>query len=147
MIEVEDSIVIARPIGEVFAFVADQTNAPRWQNGLVEVRRITERPPGVGTKHVVARKFLGRRLELTNEYVHYEPNKKITFVGASGPGRFVVSYLTDATTDGTRVTCQMQMEQKGLFTLGDPLVAANLRRDFAANLQNLRTLLETSADQ
>lgn len=64
MIDVEDSIVINRPIGEVFAFVADQTNAPRWQNGLEQVRRTTDGPPGVGTKHVVVRKFLGRRLEL-----------------------------------------------------------------------------------
>lgn len=81
MIEVEDSIVIARPIGEVFTFVADQTNAPRWQDGLLEVRRITDGPPGVGTRHVAVRRFMGRKLELTNEYVHYEPNTKITFTG------------------------------------------------------------------
>ncbi|AII11175.1 SRPBCC family protein [Rhodococcus opacus] len=146
MIDVEDSIVITRPIGEVFDFVADQTNAPRWQDGLLAVRRITDGPPAVGTKHVVVRTFLGRRLELTNEYVHYEPNKKITFTGASGPSSFDVSYLTDTTADGTRVTCQMRMEQKGLFKLGDPLVAANLKRAFAANLHNLKDLLETGAD-
>ncbi len=46
MIDVEDSIVIDCPIGEVFDFVADQTNAPRWQNGLEQVRRITDGPPG-----------------------------------------------------------------------------------------------------
>jgi uncharacterized protein YndB with AHSA1/START domain len=146
MIEVEDSIVIARPIGEVFTFVADQTNAPRWQEGLSEVRRVTEGPPGVGTKHVVVRKFMGRKLELTNEYVHYEPNTKVTFTGASGPSRFEAEYLINMTAEGTRLTCRMQMEQKGLFKLGDPLVAASLRREFAANLQNLKALLETTAD-
>jgi uncharacterized protein YndB with AHSA1/START domain len=146
MIEVEDSIVIARPIDEVFTFVADQTNAPRWQEGLSEVRRVTEGPPGVGTKHVVVRKFMGRKLELTNEYVHYEPNTKITFTGASGPSRFEAEYRVEATAEGTRLTCHMQMEQKGLFKLGDPLVAASLRREFAANLHKLRVLLETTAD-
>ena len=29
MIDIETEIHIARPAGEVFAFVADQTNAPR----------------------------------------------------------------------------------------------------------------------
>ena len=31
--------VIDRTIEEVFAFVADQMKAPRWQKGLLEVRR------------------------------------------------------------------------------------------------------------
>ncbi|QHE69663.1 hypothetical protein GFS60_03233 [Rhodococcus sp. WAY2] len=100
----------------------------------------------MGTKHVVVRKFMGRKLELTNEYVHYEPNTKITFTGASGPSRFEAEYRVQATAEGTRLTCHMQMEQKGLFKLGDPLVAASLRREFAANLHKLRVLLETTAD-
>jgi hypothetical protein len=44
-----------RPASEVFAFVSDQTNAPLWQEGLQEVRRITEGPIRVGTEHVFAR--------------------------------------------------------------------------------------------
>ena len=69
MIEVEQSITINRPVKEVFAFVADQRNAPRWQSGLLEVRRTTEGTLGVGTKHRFVRKFVGRRLEASNEYV------------------------------------------------------------------------------
>lgn len=42
IIEVEESITINRAIEEVFAFVADQTNAPRWQSGLLEARRTTK---------------------------------------------------------------------------------------------------------
>jgi uncharacterized protein YndB with AHSA1/START domain len=143
MINLEESIIIHCPIAEVFAFVADQTNAPQWQEGLLEVRRTTGEALGVGTKHTVARKFLGRRLELTNEYTKYEPNKQISFKGDSGPMRFETSYLTEPTTDGTKVTCQMQMEQGGLFALAEPLMAARLKRDFAANFRDLKRLLET----
>ena len=146
ILDVEDCIVIARPLGEVFDLVADQINAPRWQNGLEQVRRVTDGPPGVGTKHVVVRKFLGRRLELINEYAHFEPNAEITFTGASGPSRFEVSYLTEETAKGIRLSCHIRMEQKGLFALGDRVVAASLRRDFAANLRNLKALLETRAE-
>lgn len=40
----------------------------------------------------------------------------------------------------------MRVEQKGLLALGDPLVAAGLRREFAVNLRNLKALIETRAE-
>ena len=46
MLTVEGSIVIGRPAEDVFAYVSDQTNAPRWQRGLLEVRRTTDGPIG-----------------------------------------------------------------------------------------------------
>lgn len=142
MIEVERSIVIRRPVEDVFAFVADQRNAPQWQSGLVEVRRLTDGPPGVGTKHAVVRVFMGRRMELANEYVAFEPNKRITFNGDSGQLSFEASYRTESAGDGTNVTCEMQMHPRGLLRLAQPLIAAGLRRDFEANLRNLKDLLE-----
>lgn len=145
MINVEDSILINCPVEEVFAFVADQTNGPQWQDGLLEVRRITSGPVGVGTKHTAARKFLGRKMELTNEYIKYEPNKQVTFKGESGSMHFETSYLTESTVDGTRLTCQMQMEQGGLFGLAEPMIAKSLKRDFAANFRPLKALLESQA--
>jgi uncharacterized protein YndB with AHSA1/START domain len=48
MINIEDSVIIKRPVEEVFSFVADQTNAPQWQEGLLEVRRTTGETLGVG---------------------------------------------------------------------------------------------------
>jgi uncharacterized protein YndB with AHSA1/START domain len=146
MINVEDSIIIRRPVEEVFAFVADQRNAPQWQDGLVEVRRITDGPIGAGTKHTAVRKFLGRRMELTNEYIKYEPNREITFTG-NGASRFEVSYLTEVTAEGTRVTCRMQMEQGGLFGLAEPLIARSLKKDFESNFYLLKTLLESQAEK
>ncbi|HEY5855374.1 MAG TPA: SRPBCC family protein [Aldersonia sp.] len=113
MIDVDDSITIACPVEVVFDFVADQRNAPSWQDGLTMVRRITDGPVGVGTKHEASRKFLGRTMVLTNEYVEYEPNKTVAFTGESGPSRFKTSYKVEPTTDGTTLTCRMQMETEG----------------------------------
>lgn len=143
MIKVEESIVIQRPIEEVFTFLADQANAPRWQSGLLEVRRVTEEPIGLGTKHTAVRKFMGRRLEATNEYVVYEPNKEVTFTGTAGTSDFQHSYLTEATAEGTRLTSRMVMHSKGLFGLAEPLVASSLKREFVANLGELKVLLES----
>jgi uncharacterized protein YndB with AHSA1/START domain len=143
MIRVEESIVIHRPIEEVFAFVADQANAPRWQSGLLEVRRTTGEPLGVGTKHTAVRRFMGRRLEATNEYIVYEPNKEITFKGTAGSSDFQHSYLTETVAGETKLTSRMVMQSKGLFGLAEPLIASNLKREFVANLGELRDLLES----
>lgn len=143
MIRVEESIVIRRPIEEVFAFVADQTKAPQWQSGLLEVLRTTNGPLGTGTKHTAVRRFMGRRVEATNEYVVYEPYREITFKGTAGPSDFQHSYLTESAPEGTKLTSRMEMQSKGLFGLAEPLITSNLRREFVANLGDLRDLLES----
>jgi len=55
MIDIETAVEIDRPVEEVFAFVADQTNAPQWQADLHGVRRLTDGPIGVGTEHEFVR--------------------------------------------------------------------------------------------
>jgi len=143
MFQVEESIVIDRPVAEVFAFVADQTNAHTWQQGIVGVRRLTPDPIGVGTRHEVVRKFLGRELPLTNEYVRYDPNELVTFTATSGPTAFDVSYLTESAPGGTRLTCQMRMDQRGVFRLTDTIVRRAMKRDFTAAFRTLKGMLES----
>jgi uncharacterized protein YndB with AHSA1/START domain len=145
MINAERSIDIDRPIGEVFAFVGDQRNTPRWQAGLVAVRRTSDGPPAVGTTHALVRNFMGRRMEATNEYVAYEPDRIITFRTTSGPVPLEASYLFEPTTGGTRLTSRIKMQAAGLFGLLEPVIAAGLRREMKAALPALKALLEGRA--
>jgi Polyketide cyclase / dehydrase and lipid transport. len=145
MIKVENSGIINRPIEEVFAFVGDLTNAPQWQSGLVEVRRTTDGPLRVGTTHTFVRNFMGRKMEANNEYIAYEPNKRITFKSTSGPVRFEFSYLFESTAEGTKLTGKMQMQATGLLRLAEPLIAASLRRETKAAAGVLKDLLENPA--
>ena len=145
MIKVEKTGVVDRPIEEVFAFIGDQQNAPRWQAGLVEVKRVTEGPPGIGTKHTLVRTFMGRRMEASNEYVAFEPNKLITFKSTSGPVAFEASYLFQAVAGGTQVTSRIEMDAKGLMSLAEPLIARGLRREMDEAFVTLKGLFETSA--
>ena len=142
MIKAERSIVIDRPIEEVFAYVTDQTNTPRWQAGLVEVRRLTDGPLRIGTKHAFVRNFMGRKMEATNEYVAYEPGRLVTFRTTAGPVPVEASYLFEPTTGGTRLTSRVQMQAAGLFGLLEPVIAAGLRREMKAALPTLKALLE-----
>ena len=44
MINAQASVAIPRPVEEVLAFVADQTNAAQWQSGLPAALRTTGGP-------------------------------------------------------------------------------------------------------
>ena len=144
MIKVERGIGINCPVEEVFAFVADQANAPLWQSGILEVRRNGGGPIGVGTGYTFVRKLMGRRLEATNEYIEYEPNKKIVFRSTSGPMDFRAGYLTEPVADGTQLTSWIEMQPRGFAGLAEPLIASGLRRDVEANLVELKDLLESA---
>jgi hypothetical protein len=47
--EFSGSTVVDRPIGEVFAFLAAGTNDPRFSPRVLEIRKTTDGPVGVGT--------------------------------------------------------------------------------------------------
>jgi uncharacterized protein YndB with AHSA1/START domain len=142
MIKVEKSIVIDRSAEDVFSYVGDQTNAPRWQRGLVEVRRTTADPIGVGTKHTAVRTFMGRTLELSNEYTRYEPARLVEFrFWGSMPGQ--ASYTVESTGTGrARLTSRIEMQASSVSRLAEPLIAATLRRDVETGLGTLKALLE-----
>jgi len=142
VINLEKSTVIHRPSHEVFAFVADQTNAASWQSGIVEVRRLTDGPPGVGSRHAFTRTLMGRRMTGENEYVEFEPGKRVAFRTTSGP-RLVASYAVTAIPEGSRLTATMQVDFSGIMSVAEPLVARALSRDVVANLAHLTSILES----
>ena len=60
MNEFEVVTVIERSVEEVFAVVQDVTKTPLWEPGLLEVRRASEGPLGVGATIIYMGTFLGR---------------------------------------------------------------------------------------
>ncbi len=147
MVKEHGSVIIRRPIEEVFAYVTDLTHSAAWQAQLLEARKLTDGPVGVGTRYVFVRQFMGRKMEAANEFVAYEPNRKVQFRFASGPMQGQGTYLFEATPDGTKVTSIVEMQPGGLSRLATPLIAASLRREIAAGLPVLKELLERQASR
>lgn len=142
---VERQIDIDQAHEEVFAYVSDQLNAPTWQRGLEEVKRLTEGPIGIGTRHAFVRRFAGRKMEGDNEYVEYTPNRSVAFkfkaTSGSVPGGG--SYQVDALGPGrTRLTASVELHPTGLARLAQPLMSLSLKREVEAGLVTLKGLLE-----
>ena len=71
MAKFESSIVINRPVEEVFALLSNQENNPKWQAESLEVKKTSDGPIGVGTTFHSVGQFLGRRVEGEYEVTEY----------------------------------------------------------------------------
>ena len=78
------SIEIARPPHEVFAFVTDPSKLAAWQDAE-EVTQLSPGPLGVGSRLREVHKVLGRRRVEITEFVVYEPGRRFEIRMIEGP--------------------------------------------------------------
>ncbi|NJC95685.1 MAG: hypothetical protein C3F07_10730 [Anaerolineales bacterium] len=141
MITHQSKVWINRPVNEVFAFVSNKENDLQWQSGLVEVHQ----PPGpmsVGTQIDEVYSFLGRKVVGKLEVTEYDPGKRITTKSIGGPFHIQYSYVLEAGNGGTQFTMNMEMKPEGFFTLAEPIVGANLKKNVDTDLASLKNVLE-----
>jgi len=146
MIKIETSIVINCSIEEVFAFVTDVEKMPQWSAELLEVKKTSEGPVGVGTTFSAVAKFLGRRMENDHEVSEYEPNSKFAFMPTSGPVQMEAKYTFESVAGGTKVSVVAEAETGGFFKLAEPILARMGKRQYETNFANLKDLLEIQAE-
>lgn len=146
MVKVEGTVVINRPIEEVFAFLANPDNASQWQGSVLESKQTSEGPVGVGTTGQAASQFLGRRIESTWEVTEYELNRKATLKTTSGPVPYEQSATLESVDEGTKVTLVAEYEVGGFFKLAEPIVARMAQRQAEGDFANLKDLVEAQAE-
>jgi uncharacterized membrane protein len=143
-VRLEHSLVIDRPVDEVFAFVADPDNLPRWQSGLLEVTRLSG-DGGVGSRHREVRSTLGRRIEQVLEVTALTPNERLDLEVVEGPMHLSVGHAFEAAGDGTRITVVGEGEPGPLFALAGPLVARAVKKQSQSDFARLRKVLEAES--
>jgi carbon monoxide dehydrogenase subunit G len=137
----EHTVEIERPPDEVFAFVTDPANYPRWQPSLVEVTPHARGPLRVGSEATEVRRFLGREMETTWTCVEHEPVRRSAIESADGPVPFRGTFQLEPHGRGTRFT--WTVETWGAASrLGGPLVGRATKRELEANASRLKELLE-----
>lgn len=142
MFTVETWTWIDRSPGDVFAFVADQTNAPTWQHGLHHVRRVTPGPLGVGSEHVFARRFAGRLLESRNRFLRYEPPRLVEFEIPEGWLSGQASYEVEPRDGASLLIGRMHFGANGPARVLEPLLRRILTHDARRDDARLKAVLE-----
>jgi ligand-binding SRPBCC domain-containing protein len=143
MIRFEVSTEIKRPLGEVFAYADDPTNLAEW-NSIVEESKASETPVRKGTKITTRARFLGRRVDSIAEVTEHVPNQK--FVQMSDkPFPLTITNQFEAAGEGTRVTAILEGEPGGFFRIGEPVLVRIAKKQFQAQLDTMKELLEARA--
>jgi uncharacterized protein YndB with AHSA1/START domain len=145
--EFSASTVIDRPIADVFAFLADGTNDPKFSPRVQEIRKTTDGPVGAGTVFESKVKDAGmttsRKFELTDVQAPTrirwtERSKNLVTVPDGG-------YDLESVSDTqTKVTIQNTFEGHGF---GKLIVGFALRaaiKDAPAFAQRIKSAVEAS---
>jgi uncharacterized protein YndB with AHSA1/START domain len=141
---VEESVEINRPVDEVFEYVANPENLPEWSGIVLEVHKEDpQRELREGERFTTVAKFLGRRFETPMEVTAHEPPRRHSDRSTGGPFEQEYTFLLEeAAGGGTRLTQVGEGEPGGFFRLVGPLLEMAGRRQFRADLGNLKDLLE-----
>jgi carbon monoxide dehydrogenase subunit G len=134
----EHELEIERSPEDVYAFLADPENLPRWQSGVLEVRRESD------TRFTEVRTFIGRRIESTVDVTVADPGREFSLRSAAGPVRFTVQHLLEpAGEGGTRLRVAGESEGAGgLFKLGGRLLRMAVERRTEEDFSRLKDVLE-----
>lgn len=134
---------IDRPADEVFAFVADAANNPRWQQGMRSCAWTSPLPIGVGSTYRQQATFLGRPVVTEFEVIEHEPGRSVTIQSTSGP--FPIS-VTRSVTPINASTCRVEALISGepgrFFRLAGPVVQRLAQRSVTADYRRLKALLD-----
>lgn len=142
MIDLDFSVLIDRPIKDVFAFVANPNNMAKWNSAVVSLEQITPGAVGVGTKFKSAGEIMGRRIEGEMQITAYEPDSQCGFQVNAGPMQvnLVMNFKTVGT--GTKVSLNAQGNPGGIFKLAEGVMAGQVKSMMEGNLTRLKSALE-----
>ena len=136
-----NTVKIRRPVHDVFAYLADFGNIPKWNYAISDSRQ-SPGPTGVGTT-IRQTRTVPSYSEESLEVTEFVPDQRIALRGTLGPFDGVMRYELEPTDDGTRLTTAADLEAGGLLALAGPLAAGRVREAVAQNLHVLKGLLES----
>jgi uncharacterized membrane protein len=142
MAHAEQTIVINRPVKEVFDFVLDGTRNTLWRPSVVDVQAVAGKPSGAGAVFKQGLKGPGGgRIDGDYQIIEVTPDAFIKFNVIAGPARPTGTYQFEAVGGGTKVTFVLDYQAKGLAKLMEPMINRAMREE-VGNLSNLKAYME-----
>lgn len=144
-VRVEGDIVIARPVEEVFDFVADERNEPRYNPRMQVAEKLTPGPIGAGTRFHSVMAGTGVVAPMTVEYTAYDRPHRLASHTALRSMDIDGELLFESLDGGTRTRMRWLWELRphGMVRLLRPLVRRVGQRQEREVWTGLKRLLET----
>ena len=143
MIQIEKSVLINKPVAEVFAFVSNSDNTPKWQGGVETI--IPEAPLNVvGSRYTEVRKFMGQEMKSLLEITAFEQNARWAARVITGPVPYEVIATFEPSGGGTKMTTRVEGEPKGFFKIAEGMVKGQLEKSLEEDGNRLKGILEAA---
>jgi len=142
MARIEGKIVINRPAEEVFDFVADERNEPRYNPRMLRADKLSPGPIGLGTRFRAEITSRRRPAEMTIENTGYERPRRLASTTRLSTMEIRGTLTFDPVPEGTRMQWSWHVEPRGVLKLMTPMVARMGQRQEQAIWASLKRLLE-----
>jgi uncharacterized protein YndB with AHSA1/START domain len=142
VIAFETQVRIDRPIAEVFAYVSDPLNFPRWNSAVRTVRKSSAGENGVPSTFSMERELPTGRVVNELRVVATEWPSEFVIRTTAGPTPFLYRYRFFAEHDETVVHLDAEVELSGLPALLPQFARHGVKKGVEANFTTLRRILE-----
>jgi dehydrogenase/reductase SDR family member 12 len=128
MIRLRETIEVARPIDEVFAYVSNFGNAAQWDPGVAESLKAGPGPIGVGTVFELRVRFGPRSIPMQYAIREFDRPRRVLLEGKSDSVHALDDIGFVATPRGTRITYTADISLLGASRIVEPLLKGALDR-------------------
>jgi uncharacterized protein YndB with AHSA1/START domain len=142
---ISKSVLIRKPVGDVFAFMSEPQNDTRWCAKVTSVEQVAGDGPGPGARYAVIHKPVPGRPErrMDHECASWDPPHRIEWREDDGTDVIQVTYTLEDLGGSTKVT-QEDDADLGAARLLRPIYRVGIGRDVARQLRALKEILEES---
>jgi uncharacterized protein YndB with AHSA1/START domain len=145
MVEVDGEILIGRPVEDVFDFVANQENEPRYNPEMRVAKKTTEGPIGVGTSFHAEMTGRGRVVPMTIRVTEFERPRRIRERVEMQSMDLTGGLDFEPIDEGTTMRWHWDLRPSGVLRFMGPLVASMGRRQERRIWAGLKRHLESRA--
>jgi carbon monoxide dehydrogenase subunit G len=140
-VRAELTVEIARAPEEVFSYLTDVSNLPRWQSGVSAAT--LEGEPAAGALIHESRHMLGRELRTTLEIDEYERPRLFALRALNSPVPFTVRHELEPSATGTKLTVVGEGDAGLLPGFAAGIMARRAEKQFRKDFERLKRLLES----
>jgi uncharacterized membrane protein len=140
VIEVEHTLVVERPVEQVFDYLTDVARLPEWQESAERVE--LEEAVREGARFREVRSFMGRRATSTLEVTEHDRPKRFSLHVVDGPITYAVEHALEDLGVRTKVTFIGRGELKRVPRLMRGTVRRMVERQFVKDLEAFKRVLE-----
>ena len=145
MITIDLSTLVDRPLPEIFTYISNPLNLPKWQIMISTIEQVTPGAIGIGSKYKVSAEMLGRKIDGLMEITTLEPPARFGFTNQAGPIQVTVTITLKPVGTCAKISLNAVGNPAGVFKMAEGILTGQVKSQMEANLARLKAVLEAGA--